>query len=292
LANIARERRRELDRSEYNNIQEIVRSGRTYEWQEFSDLLERMRKPFSCSVDGRDVTVTEADAAIMMEKSALDGISKILVSNKRTADGSTNQPTAKRKRNNAACNTTRGATGFDALHGAARRDHRENKANEEKLLKGNRREKEAINKLLTLVEQRKKKCAAAGVAMMEATRVARERREVDHRERERQRDGRIPNLGESRNANLVDLENDGEGRLVLQDNDGGGRSPRVATNVGGRGVEAGGSDRSRLPSSVQDCDEDDADERLWESIVVRDTIDSSNRTVEEYWQVSKKSLGE
>jgi hypothetical protein len=176
LANIARERRRELEREEYKNIIDIFASGRTYEWEEFKDLLDRMRKPFSCSVDGRDVTVTEADAAIMMEKSALDEISKILVSNKRTANDGTNKPPAKRRKNNAACNTTRGATGFDALHGAARRDHRDNEANLAKLVKGHQREKEAIKKLLTLVDKRKVACSEAAVKAMEAARVARRRR--------------------------------------------------------------------------------------------------------------------
>jgi hypothetical protein len=119
LAEIARERRRVLERTEYNNILEIFRSKRTYEWEEFRDMLDRMRKPFSCNIEGRDGTGTEADAAIRMEKSALDEISKILVSNKRIAGASDNAPAKKRRQNNTACNTTRGATGFDALHGLA-----------------------------------------------------------------------------------------------------------------------------------------------------------------------------
>jgi hypothetical protein len=113
---------------------EIIRSGRTYEYSEFTEMLAKMRKPFSCTVQGRDVKGTEADAAIMMEKSALDEISKILVSNKR-ANANADGRAPKRQRNNAACNTTRGATGFDAIHGAARRDHRENSALREKQVK-------------------------------------------------------------------------------------------------------------------------------------------------------------
>jgi hypothetical protein len=84
--------------------------------------------------------VTEADAAIMMETSALDEISKILVSNKRVANDGTNKPDAKQRRNNVACNTTRGAIGFNALNGVARCDHRENKANHAKLVKGHQQE--------------------------------------------------------------------------------------------------------------------------------------------------------
>jgi hypothetical protein len=58
------------------------------------------------------VTVTKADVAIMMEKS------KILVSNKRAANDGTNKPAPKQRRNNATCNTTRDASGFNTLHGA------------------------------------------------------------------------------------------------------------------------------------------------------------------------------
>ena len=109
---IARDRRKELEREEYNNLLEIFRSGRTYEFPEFQLMLVRMRRPFSCNIDGRDVTVTECNAAIMMEKSALNEISEILVSTKKRGNDATddNTPTQKRRRNNAACNTTRCAT--------------------------------------------------------------------------------------------------------------------------------------------------------------------------------------
>jgi hypothetical protein len=68
----------------------------------------------------RNVTMTKANAAIMMEKSALDEISKILVSNKRTANDGNEKSAPKRRCNNTTCNTTHhGVTGFDALHGVA-----------------------------------------------------------------------------------------------------------------------------------------------------------------------------
>jgi 23S rRNA maturation mini-RNase III len=62
----------------------------------------------------------------------------------------------KRRRNNADFNTTRGATGFDALHGAAH-----NTAAQEKLRKGHQKDKETINKILTLVQERKQDCTEA-----------------------------------------------------------------------------------------------------------------------------------
>ncbi len=78
------------------------------------------------------MTVTEANATIMMEKSALEEISKILVSNKRDKTSSADESAPKHRRNNATCNTTRRETGFNVLHRAARRDHRDNAANRDK----------------------------------------------------------------------------------------------------------------------------------------------------------------
>jgi hypothetical protein len=187
LAAIARERREALEKEEYKKLIEIFASGRTYEWKEFQNLLERMRQPFSCSVDGRDVTVTEVDAAIMMEGSALEEIGKILVSNNKRANDNTDGQAPKRRRNNAACNTTRGATGFDALHGAARRDHRDNTASREKLVKGHKRDKEAINRILTLVLERKQECTEAYMAAIAAARAAKKKREAVLREAAAQR---------------------------------------------------------------------------------------------------------
>jgi hypothetical protein len=69
------------------------------------------------------MTVTEANATIMMEKSALEEISKILVSNKRDKTSSADESAPKHRRNNATCNTTDGTTGFEALHGAAQCGH-------------------------------------------------------------------------------------------------------------------------------------------------------------------------
>jgi hypothetical protein len=177
LAGIARNRRKELEREEYKNIIEIFASGRTYEFPEFEMMLAKMRKPFSCNIDGRDVTVTESDAAIMMEKSALNEISEILVSTKkRNNDADDNNTTRKRRRNNAACNTTRGATGFDALHGAARRDHRDNAATLAKDIRTRVREKEQLQKTLTQVDKHKEDSAAAEISAREKMRAAKQRR--------------------------------------------------------------------------------------------------------------------
>jgi hypothetical protein len=48
--------------------------------------------------------------------------------------------------------------------------------NQAKLVKGHQQEKEAINKLLTLVQRRKKKCMKRCIAAMETGHAARRRR--------------------------------------------------------------------------------------------------------------------
>jgi hypothetical protein len=207
LAGIARNRRKELEREEYKNILEIFSSGRTYEFLEFQQMLAKMRKPFSCSIDGRNVTVTECDAAIMMEKSALNEISEILVSTKKRRNDATdeNNPTRKRRRNNAACNTTRGATGFDALHGAARRDHRDNAVNLAKEIRTRVREKEQMQKTLTQVEKHKEDCTAARIAAQEKTRTAARQRRARAAQEDatRQATNRSNDSNDSNDSNLT-----------------------------------------------------------------------------------------
>jgi hypothetical protein len=84
-----------------------------------------------------------------------------------------NKPAPKRRQNNATCNTIHGVTGFNALHGTTQHSHHDNTA---KLVKGHQREREAINKLLTLVEKRKGEYTEACITAMEAAHVARRRR--------------------------------------------------------------------------------------------------------------------
>jgi hypothetical protein len=252
-----------LERTEYNNILKIFHSKRTYEWEEFCDMLDRMWKPFSCNIEGRNVRVTEADAAIMMEKSALDEISKILVSNKRIAGASDNAPAKKRRRNNAACNTTRGATGFDALHGSARRDHRENSKLQESQIKTFQREKESFQRLLSAVAQWKEECRAAYVAAVAKARKARRNKEG------------TPNtnvVGEGANVVSHVSSEVGEGANVTS----------ILAEGVGRGVN--------VSSIMSEVDADSAgeqadDEEMNEILSNRRRREEMNVSVTEYWQV-------
>jgi hypothetical protein len=316
LAAIARERREALEKEEYKKIIEIFASGRTYEWNEFQNLLERMRKPFSCSVNGRDVTVTEVDAAIMMEGSALEEIGKILVSNKRANDNTDGQA-PKRRRNNAACNTTRGATGFDALHGAARRDHRDNTANREKLVKGHRRDKEAIDRILTLVLERKQECTEAYMTAIAAARAAKKKREAVLQEAAAQRvraaaaaaaqvgatGTTVPNsdgLGDGLDGRLLTglgvmtgpsgqrKETANEGCARLRDGLGDLLPVAVAAQEGAATIsnsQDGLGEAEEGREQDNDCDVADGGN------YVNRAQEDMNVSVTEYWQVRESSLG-
>jgi hypothetical protein len=137
LAELAREKRKADERSEFENILTIVNSGRAYTFEEFSALLSRVRKPFTVELENRNVIVTESNAAVMLEESAVKAIGNMLVRKKRQQgdqgdNDTTQQPTSKRRRHNEACNTTRGATIAGAMRGTCRRNIQETVAYKKK----------------------------------------------------------------------------------------------------------------------------------------------------------------
>jgi hypothetical protein len=83
LAELARERRKADERCEFENLLTIVNTERAYTFEEFSALLNRVRKPFTVELENGNVTMTESDAAIMLEESAVKAIGDILVTKKR-----------------------------------------------------------------------------------------------------------------------------------------------------------------------------------------------------------------
>jgi hypothetical protein len=56
-----------------------MQSRRTYTFEEFSALLSQVGKPSTVELENRDVTVTERDAAVMLEESAVKAIGDMLV---------------------------------------------------------------------------------------------------------------------------------------------------------------------------------------------------------------------
>jgi hypothetical protein len=83
LAELARERRRAGEQREFEDLLAIVQSGRAYTFEDFSALLDQVRKPFTVELDNRNVTVTESDAAIRLEESAMKACNMRLSINRR-----------------------------------------------------------------------------------------------------------------------------------------------------------------------------------------------------------------
>ena len=81
LTETTRAMRKAEDRKEYDDLLAVMASSRPYAFVEFNALADRMRRPFHCVLEGREVCVTESDAAIMLEGSALKAIGQLLVSN-------------------------------------------------------------------------------------------------------------------------------------------------------------------------------------------------------------------
>jgi hypothetical protein len=102
--------------------------GHTYQYEEFKEMLVRLRAPFKTIIDGHAIAISESDAAIMMKESVFDVIKdKILVREKPTHGTQETTATSNKRRRtggNATVNTVAGATGHTALYQSARRDAR------------------------------------------------------------------------------------------------------------------------------------------------------------------------
>jgi hypothetical protein len=160
LAELAREKRKADERSEFENILTIVNSGRAHTFEEFSALLSRVRKPFTVELENRNVTVIESDAAVMSEESAVKAIGNMLVrKNWQQGDqgdnDTTQQPTSKRRRHEEACNTTRDATIVGAMRCTCRRNIQETAAYKKKQVSKLNAEKKSNEIILTMVSKRK-----------------------------------------------------------------------------------------------------------------------------------------
>ena len=138
-------------------------NNKQYNFDDFSEMIQRLRSPFKKEYDGHMVTVTEADSAVMMEHSAFEAIvEKVLVDKKRPGendDATTNKK--QRTGGNATVNTVAGANGHVCLHRSDRRNSRLNKESIAKKLRGLNTEKINIEKTLNLLELRKKKCQSS-----------------------------------------------------------------------------------------------------------------------------------
>jgi len=74
----AREEQRNFERKEYENILTVMKSGNEYNFDDFLAMIDRIQKPFTCFINGHEVSITQDDAAIMMEKSVMKEITDSL----------------------------------------------------------------------------------------------------------------------------------------------------------------------------------------------------------------------
>jgi len=68
----------EIKQDEYNNMCKKFKSGDGFCFEEFLKMIDRMRKPFVCQIDGHEVSLTQDDCAIMMETSTICAITDSL----------------------------------------------------------------------------------------------------------------------------------------------------------------------------------------------------------------------
>jgi len=74
----AMEELRKFEKTEFENMLTKARSGSSYEFQDFLEMVDRIRKPFTCFVEGHEVSLTQDDCAIMLEKSVMKEITESL----------------------------------------------------------------------------------------------------------------------------------------------------------------------------------------------------------------------
>jgi len=82
---------RELENKEFRNLCDRFQSGSEYQFEEFLEMIDRMRKPFVCQIEGHEVSLAQDDCAIMMETSALRAITQSLFIGRDNKNGETLQ---------------------------------------------------------------------------------------------------------------------------------------------------------------------------------------------------------
>jgi len=144
-----------MEYEEYNKMCERFKSGDVFQFEEFLDMIDRMRKPLVCQIEGHEVSLTQDDCAIMMEASAVRAITDSLFVDKEKQNGQGNNQTMqqqqnKRQRNgNQTVRTECGATGIVALYQTAQRNSREKKQAIKKVKDKLERESKNISTTLT-----------------------------------------------------------------------------------------------------------------------------------------------
>ena len=69
---------RNFEKQEFENIVTIIKSDNEYRFEDFLELVDRIQKPFTCFIEGHEVSITQDDTAIMMEQSVMKEITNSL----------------------------------------------------------------------------------------------------------------------------------------------------------------------------------------------------------------------
>jgi len=118
----------ELENKEFRNLCDRFQSGSEYQFEEFLEMIDRMRKPFVCQIEGHEVSLAQDDCAIMMETSALRAITQSLFIGRDNKNGETLQSQQKRQQNgHSTVRTECGATGLVALQQTTQRNNHQSK---------------------------------------------------------------------------------------------------------------------------------------------------------------------
>jgi len=125
IQEIGVEKLQEAELKEYNNLHAKIESGEGYQFEEFLEMMDWMRKPFVCQIDGHEVSLVQDNCAIMMERSTVHAITESLFSGKEKE--SEQQQNKQQRVNNATVRTECRATGIVALHQTEQHNDRMNR---------------------------------------------------------------------------------------------------------------------------------------------------------------------
>ncbi len=122
----------EVEIEQYNSLCRRFEAGATpYALEEFLEMIDSMRRPFICQIDGHEVSLTQDDCTIMMETSTMKAITKSLFTGKDTKRKSQAQDPQQQNKwqncGNPMVRTECGATGIMAFHQTSLRNSRQNK---------------------------------------------------------------------------------------------------------------------------------------------------------------------
>jgi len=106
---------------EYSNLCERFKSGDVFQFEEFLDMIDRMRKPLVCQIEGHEVSLTQDDCAIMMEASTVRAITDSLFID-REKQNVQQQQHKQQQNGNQTVRTECGATDTVALYQTAQRN--------------------------------------------------------------------------------------------------------------------------------------------------------------------------